>query len=175
MQKEVIMFEKTIALSVMMLAAMVFAGTTTTKTDSPTTKATVKTTAPAPKAKVVTAKTDTVFVSLQDVLATEQGKALKGATFYMKGDSHAAVAKTLGKAQASEKVKNAADANASCEAAVVKALASMQKKAQKADAVIDLESLSGKKASSDSTKLECFVGPKTTTVSLSGESVTFKK
>ena len=43
------MFEKTIALSVMMLAAMVFAGTTSTKAD-PMTKAPAKTSVKAPKA-----------------------------------------------------------------------------------------------------------------------------
>lgn len=127
-----------------------------------------------PKAKTAAVKTDTVFVDLQTVMGTEQGKALKGAAFYMKGDTHADVVKTLGKAQASEKVKNAADSNASCEAAVVKALASMQKKAKKADAVIDVESFDGKKAV-EGTKFECFVGPKTTTVSVSGTMVTLKK
>ena len=167
------MFEKTIALSVMMLAAMVFAGTTSTKAD-PMTKAPAKTSVKAPKAKAEAAKTDSVFVDLQTVMGTEQGKALKGAAFYMKGDTHADVAKTVGKAQVSEKVKNAADPNASCEAAVVKALASMQKKAKKADAVIDVESMNGKKAVEGS-KFECFVGPKTTTVSVSGTMVTLKK
>lgn len=167
------MFEKTIALSVMMLAAMVFAGTTSTKAD-PMTKAPAKTSVKAPKAKAEAAKTDSVFVDLQTVMGTEQGKALKGAAFYMKGDTHADVAKTVGKAQVSEKVKNASDSNASCEAAVVKALASMQKKAKKADAVIDVESMNGKKAVEGS-KFECFVGPKTTTVAVSGTMVTLKK
>ncbi len=125
------------------------------------------------------ARSDTVDYKVADAAATAKGKeALLDVPYYMKGQKHPAVAKSMGTDRSNRKTNafNKSDEFA-CQVAFLSALKALQQKAVQmgADGVIDIYSTTKGNKLESADSFRCVVGTIISHVGLNGEYVTFKK
>jgi uncharacterized protein YbjQ (UPF0145 family) len=119
-----------------------------------------------------------LLLSAKEAAESETGKAkLYSVPFYLKGQSHPSVAKTISEMTTENSTRGAFRADdESCQVAFLSAIRELQSEAQEkgGDAVIDIVSITWEKQTESATEFRCVAGTFVVHVALKGTIVKLK-